>query len=391
MSTSAPVVSTADEQGSVNQIPHLNNAAPAATGPILFDLRWPRGLEIDKADGCPSENFGPDHSPFIPCDLDYTTFLSQEDLSFLHGEEFIDIQGSLDCTSINPFQGNLSYLEPIPFILGSDPSNSSETHGSSPQMPNIFSTVAERALQGDPDAIMQTFTEPGRQSSLYCSTPEVLAHSYFPQSRACFRQDQYWVPTHFSPAPLPPQHLSASGYSTQSRPASISASSTDHPQYLSPPDAAARSPESSLDGSYATDYQPAAQSEVSDSSSPSTSELQQYGSYIGSGRWKCAYPGCQSPAEFKRGCDLRKHFKRHSKTMFCRHPGCPQATKGGFSSKKDRGRHEAKHNPTIECAWEGCDRKFSRVDNMVWSPPSMFLQSRNLCLGGWRLRTLVLC
>jgi len=42
---------------------------------------------------------------------------------------------------------------------------------------------------------------------------------------------------------------------------------------------------------------------------------------------------------------------------------------GGFSSKKDRVRHEAKHNPRILCEWIGadggmCGRKFSRVDNM---------------------------
>lgn len=44
-------------------------------------------------------------------------------------------------------------------------------------------------------------------------------------------------------------------------------------------------------------------------------------------------------------------------------------TTGGFSSKKDRARHEAKHNPRILCEWVGeggerCGRRFSRVDNM---------------------------
>jgi len=83
------------------------------------------------------------------------------------------------------------------------------------------------------------------------------------------------------------------------------------------------------------------------------------------GSWKCAYQGCTSKSVFHRGCDLRKHFKRHTKTLFCRHPGCSQATVGGFSSKKDRARHEASHNPTIVCEWEGCTKLFSRVDNMV--------------------------
>lgn len=120
--------------------------------------------------------------------------------------------------------------------------------------------------------------------------------------------------------------------------------------------------------------------------------------------WRCAYPNCSSRALFTRGCDLRKHYNRHSKHLFCRVRGCPQSAPrnvetgvngnfssgnasslggiglgivggasggqgGGFSSKKDRARHEAKHNPRILCEWvseggERCGRRFSRVDNM---------------------------
>lgn len=130
--------------------------------------------------------------------------------------------------------------------------------------------------------------------------------------------------------------------------------------------------------------------------------------------WRCAYPGCTSRATFTRGCDLRKHYNRHSKHLFCRVEGCPQSETaaiarartqnnnstsssneppvdellssseataggtpthhgllltGGFSSKKDRARHEAKHNPGIKCEWHGpdgeeCGRVFSRMDNM---------------------------
>ena len=99
--------------------------------------------------------------------------------------------------------------------------------------------------------------------------------------------------------------------------------------------------------------------------------------------WRCAYPGCTSRATFTRGCDLRKHYNRHSKHLFCRIEGCPQSETaaaararsdnqpltGGFSSKKDRARHEAKHNPGIKCEWRGpegeeCGRVFSRMDNM---------------------------
>jgi hypothetical protein len=109
--------------------------------------------------------------------------------------------------------------------------------------------------------------------------------------------------------------------------------------------------------------------------------------------WRCAYPACSSRALFTRGCDLRKHFNRHSKHLFCRFKGCAQSAakvqesardkanswenrkagsvpgNGGFSSKKDRARHEAKHDPKVMCEWVGeggerCERKFSRADNM---------------------------
>ncbi|KKK12236.1 hypothetical protein ARAM_006642 [Aspergillus rambellii] len=93
-------------------------------------------------------------------------------------------------------------------------------------------------------------------------------------------------------------------------------------------------------------------------------DLSQYGTQTAAGTWRCAYPGCSSTAVFRRGCDLRKHYNRHRKYLFCRYEGCPQAVHGGFSSKKDRDRHEAKHNPEIPCEWEGCNRVFSRVDNM---------------------------
>lgn len=93
-------------------------------------------------------------------------------------------------------------------------------------------------------------------------------------------------------------------------------------------------------------------------------DLSQYGIPTADGAWRCAYPGCKSHMHFHRGCDLRKHFNRHRKHLFCRHYGCSQSRRGGFSSKKDRARHESKHNPGVVCVWEGCGRVFSRVDNM---------------------------
>jgi hypothetical protein len=101
------------------------------------------------------------------------------------------------------------------------------------------------------------------------------------------------------------------------------------------------------------------------STSPGTAELSMYGFMNAEGSWSCAFPGCTSRATFTRGCDLRKHHRRHTKSFFCRFPGCSQSQGGGFSSKKDLARHEAKHNPGVVCEWPGCDRLFSRVDNMV--------------------------
>lgn len=106
-------------------------------------------------------------------------------------------------------------------------------------------------------------------------------------------------------------------------------------------------------------------SDVSRSASPSAAEMGRWGIRKQDGSWRCSYPGCTSRSSFTRGCDLRKHFKRHTKSLFCRTEGCPQATEGGFSSRKDRARHEAKHNPAVRCEWEDCPRMFSRVDNMV--------------------------
>ncbi|KAF9883489.1 hypothetical protein FE257_003403 [Aspergillus nanangensis] len=82
---------------------------------------------------------------------------------------------------------------------------------------------------------------------------------------------------------------------------------------------------------------------------PKEKDLSNYGLPNPDGTWRCAYPGCTSSTVFRRGCDLRKHYKRHRKHLFCRHEGCPQAVAGGFSSKKDRDRHETKHNPGVEC------------------------------------------
>ena len=82
------------------------------------------------------------------------------------------------------------------------------------------------------------------------------------------------------------------------------------------------------------------------------------------GEWRCKHEGCTSKKTFTRACDLRKHFRLHEKSFFCSKPDCPWA-RIGFSLRKDCKRHEASHKPEIECPSEGCDRTFSRSDNMV--------------------------
>jgi hypothetical protein len=77
---------------------------------------------------------------------------------------------------------------------------------------------------------------------------------------------------------------------------------------------------------------------------PQASEMAKWGFKNRDGTWSCAHPGCTSQSTFFRACDLRKHYKRHTKTLFCSHAGCAKATGGGFSSRKDLLRHETKHN-----------------------------------------------
>ena len=84
-----------------------------------------------------------------------------------------------------------------------------------------------------------------------------------------------------------------------------------------------------------------ASSDTSRSTSPNPADLSNFGILLPDGRsWRCAYAGCTSNARFTRGCDLRKHYHRHTKSLFCRHEYCPQSKEGGFSSKKDLVRYE---------------------------------------------------
>lgn len=103
---------------------------------------------------------------------------------------------------------------------------------------------------------------------------------------------------------------------------------------------------------------------ISRTASPGAPELEQYGRATGDDSWTCSYPGCNSSTSFRRACDLRKHYRRHFKRFHCSYFGCAHSERG-FSSKKDRDRHEASHNPSVPCSHPRCNRIFSRRDNMV--------------------------
>ncbi|RYP42843.1 hypothetical protein DL768_010196 [Monosporascus sp. mg162] len=91
---------------------------------------------------------------------------------------------------------------------------------------------------------------------------------------------------------------------------------------------------------------------------------------------QCTFQNCKSTTVFTTGRDFRRHYRQHFKRFFCRYEECPQSTDDpgdastkGFATRKDRARHEAKHNPAIKCPWRNrnggqCTRTFSRMDNM---------------------------
>lgn len=195
-----------------------------------------------------------------------------------------------------------------------------------------------------------------------------------------YSTNPYWTAV---PSTIPPASIQ---YSYSSSMASglpgLQAPIHDSP-YLSSQSASisqSRSPSLSSTNHYSSASNEVLPSTYSRGISPESPDLRAYGYQNENGTWTCAYPGCTSRAVFTRGCDLRKHHKRHTKSFFCRHEGCPQSTGGGFSSKKDLARHEAKHNPGVLCEWEGCDRLFSRVDNMVRESKILRLKLRELTL-----------
>jgi hypothetical protein len=281
------------------------------------------------------------------------------------------------------FQNDGGAMEQLFLPTTSNPvSSSTAPHHMFYSSAESYSTYGQQQWQGLP-----TFGQHAASSSVEEVPPSVFSTFDMPAygSGGSFIPPAPQSPFFFQATP--PQHqegyLSPRGLQSHARPirynhsrsaSSISRSCTPN---LDPPQT------SSAPSNYSAD------SNAESSSTPSS--LLAYGVPVpqhgmsSSQTWRCAYPGCTSRALFTRGCDLRKHFNRHSKHLFCRVEGCPQSEAcaladsgsrrgsasggGGFSSKKDRARHEAKHNPGIRCEWRGsegeeCGRVFSRMDNM---------------------------
>lgn len=223
--------------------------------------------------------------------------------------------------------------------------------------PSIMYSPPLQHLTHEPSFLQEPTMTPQDLGSDYASPS-----NYNHMMESSYHQPPYWSP-HQSPAPL--QHINYATYpplSDLNSAQTLAPDTTFIPRSTVPP-RISRSYSASSSGlgmPYSRSPSP-----LSRSITPNSPDLREYGFPNKNGTWSCAYPGCTSRAVFTRGCDLRKHHKRHTKSFFCHHEGCPQATGGGFSSKKDLARHEARHNPGVLCDWEGCDRVFSRVDNMV--------------------------
>ena len=188
-------------------------------------------------------------------------------------------------------------------------------------------------------------------SSSMTSPSMPSSRSQAPQAFAAPAQYMSWPSSNWPP--LRPTDFGSSQYSSTATPILPSSPYTTQQQWSNAPWPALHPDD--VEGP----------SDTSRSVSPSPADLHNFGIPLSDGKsWRCGYPHCSSQAIFTRGCDLRKHFRRHTKSLFCRHDKCPQSREGGFSSKKDRDRHESRHAPQIRCTHHDCGRVFSRVDNM---------------------------
>ncbi|MCJ1272475.1 hypothetical protein MMC21_000261 [Puttea exsequens] len=235
-------------------------------------------------------------------------------------------------------------------------------------MSGFLSPEAEAALMGDQDGTRRIYHQNHGQNPRmaprysrspnypqFTTTPTMTsASSRVPMTYAPPAQYTQWSGSSGTPYPsLGPEQYGRVQYPPTSTPIVPSSPYTADPQYSN-----AGWPALHPDNLQAS-------SDNSRSVSPNPADLSNFGYLLPDGRtWRCAYPNCTSQATFTRGCDLRKHYHRHTKTLYCSYEDCAQSKEGGFSSKKDRDRHESRHAPKIRCTHKGCDRIFSRADNM---------------------------
>ena len=303
------------------------------------------------------------HSDSGSSDLSY--FPPQDDMTFQSAEEALE-QFFLPATSTDYYSASSS-MAPQQMFYSSAESYSTYGQQQWQSLPMFGHPPVSSSVEEMPPSAFSSLDMPayGSGGSFIPPTPQ----SPFPFQAASPQQQESYL--------SPPPGLQSNARPVYSHSRSASSLSRSCTPNLDPTQASSAPSNYSL-GSNA------------DSASASSSLLA-YGVPVpqpGMGApqtWRCAYPGCTSRAMFTRGCDLRKHFNRHSKHLFCRVDGCPQSEAcavadssgrrgslsggGGFSSKKDRARHEAKHNPGIRCEWRGsegeeCGRVFSRMDNM---------------------------
>jgi hypothetical protein len=327
-------------------------------------------LELEGLTDVPVSSSSSARMPVVQPDLGFLQAQPEHMSSFLSPESYLsdpraspvsDAVGSLyawssasdaemlrpAASSMGPATSASPFMQPYYGFVTSQPAINPQIQGISGY---TSQEINKWCMESDPSSgFYQPSTSYPHMSQLAFASPEIPSSVYPSLGENINTSEQWLTPPAFGGPPIIPGPVSDA--------------------FLSPPSA----PAVSIESSSAMSTSPAPT--LSDFESPSSrhrpasppsnpADLTRYGIPAGEGVWRCAYPACTSQALFRRGCDLRKHFNRHRKHLFCRHEGCPQSKQGGFSSKKDRARHEAKHNPGIVCEWDGCGRVFSRVDNM---------------------------
>ena len=238
-----------------------------------------------------------------------------------------------------------------------------------PAMSGFLSSDAEAALRGEEEALGIFYHNQQRSNQ---------SQSAASGSGSSYPQHQQWAPVDYATMSyqqqVPPEYTAPSQYVSWPSASLPSLPPHEYPgvQYSSGATPVLSSTPYGMTSAWPNAPWPAlhpddvdTSSSTSRSVSPNPADLTNFGILLPDGKsWQCAHRGCTSQARFTRGCDLRKHYRRHTKSLFCRHEDCLQSKEGGFSSRKDRDRHESRHKPGVHCSFEGCDRVFSRVDNM---------------------------